>query len=112
MLINALKHLAGISDHVLILPAAVIEPICELKTKGLGGHNPRLHVEEVLLALSISAVTNPLAALALEQLPKLRGSQCHTSVILSQVDEKTIWKLGIDLTSEPVYEKKKLYHAK
>ena len=112
MLINALKHLAGINDKVLILPAAVIEPICELKTKGLGGHNPRLHTDEILLALSISAVTNPLAALALEQLPKLRHSQCHTSVILSQMDSKTLWKLGIDLTSEPVYEKKKLYHSK
>ena len=112
MLINALKYLAGISDRVPLLPANVIEPICSLKTTSLGGHNPRLHTDEVLIALAISAVNNPLAALALEQLPKLRGAQSHSSVILSQVDSGVLRKLGISHTSEPVYETKKLYHAK
>lgn len=112
MILNSLKYLAGIQDKIYLIPKAIIEPICDLKTKSLGGHNPRLHVDEVLLALSISAVTNPLAELALAQLPLLRHAQCHSTVILSQMDSNTIRKLGIDLTSEPVYEKKKLYHAK
>ena len=74
MILNALKHLAGIRDSVLLIPKAILEPICKLKTESLGGHNPRLHLDEILLALSISAVTNPLAGMALEQLPKLRGA--------------------------------------
>ena len=112
MLVNALKYLAGISDRVPLLPPNVIAPICQLKTGSLGGHNPRLHTDEVLIALSISAVNNPLAALALEQLPKLRGAQSHSSVILSQVDAGVLRKLGVNHTSEPVYETKKLYHAR
>ena len=112
MILNSLKYLANINDSVLLLPPAVIEPICKLKTESLGGHNPRLHVEEILLALSISAVTNPLAALALDQLPKLKGAQSHSSVILSHVDDNVLKKLGVDHTSEPVYGTKKLYHAK
>ena len=112
MLLNALKHLAGISDRVMLLPPALIEPVCQLKTRDLGGHNPRLHCDEVLVALSISAVTNPLAALAMEQLPKLRNAQSHSSVILSQVDNNVLRKLGINHTSEAVYGTKKLYHAK
>lgn len=112
MMLNALKYLAGIQDNVDLLPKSILEPICKLKTEDLGGHNPRLHTDEILLALSISAVTNPLADLALRQLPKLRGAQAHASVILSQMDANTLKKLGIDLTSEPVYETKKLYHAK
>ncbi len=111
-ILNSLKALANISDDVLLLPPAIIEPVCELKTKGLGGHNPRLHLDEILVALSISAVTNPLADLAMKQLPKLRGAQCHTSVILSPVDNSCLRKLGVDNTSEAVYGTKKLYHAK
>ena len=111
-LLNALKYLAGISDKVYLLPKAVIEPICSLKIKNFGAHNPRLHTDETLIALSISAVTNPLAELAMAQLPKLRGAQSHSSVILSQVDDSTLRKLGIDHTSEPLYGSKKLYHAK
>ncbi|MBP5216587.1 MAG: DUF1846 family protein, partial [Bacilli bacterium] len=111
-LLNALKYLAGISDRVYLLPKAIIEPICDLKTKDLGGHNPRLHTDETLIALAISAITNPLAELAMAQLPKLRGAQSHTSVILSQVDDSTLRKLGIDHTSDAVYGSKKLYHAK
>lgn len=112
MMLNALKHLAGISDSMMLLPSSVIEPICKLKIDALGGNNPRLHLDEILLALSISAVTNPVAELAMKQLPKLKGSQVHTSVILSQKDNGILQKLGIDNTSEPLYGTKKLYHAK
>ncbi len=112
MVLNALKHLAGISDIVLLLPKAIIEPICDLKIKGLGHHNPRLHVDDILLALSISAVTNPLAELALAQLPKLRGLESHSSVILSSRDLSTLNRLGLRHTCEPIYETKKLYHSK
>ena len=112
MILNALKHLAGIRDSVLLIPKAILEPIWNLKTEALGGHNPRLHLDEILLALSISAVTNPLAGMALEQLPKLRGCQSHSTVILSEMDNGTLRKLGVDHTSDPVYETKKLYHGK
>ena len=112
MILNALKTLAGINDKVFLLPKAIIEPICDLKIKGLGHHNPRLHVDDVLMALSISAVTNPLAELALEQLPKLRGCESHSSVILSSRDLSTLNRLGIRHTCEPFYETKKLYHSK
>lgn len=110
MLLNALKVLAGIRDDVMLLSPAVIEPIQNLKTKHLGNHNPRLHTDEILVALSICAVTAPTAALAMQQLPKLRGLEMHSSVILSQVDANVIKKLGINLTSEPKYQSKKLYH--
>ena len=112
MILNALKTLAGINDKVFLLPKAIIEPICDLKIKGLRHHNPRLHVDDVLMALSISAVTNPLAELALEQLPKLRGCESHSSVILSSRDLGTLNRLGIRHTCEPFYETKKLYHSK
>jgi len=112
MVLNALKTLAGISDNVLLLPKAIIEPICEMKIKGLGHHNPRLHVDDVLLALSISAGMNPLAELALAQLPKLRYCESHSSVILSTRDLSTLNRLGIRHTCEPFYETRKLYHAK
>lgn len=112
MILNALKYLAGFSDDVLLLPKAIIEPICEMKIKGLGHHNPRLHVDDVLLALSISAVTNPLAERALQVLPKLRCCESHSSVILSSRDMSTLNRLGIRHTCEPFYETKKLYHSK
>ena len=112
MILNALKHLAGIRDSVTLLPKAILEPICKLKTESLGGHNPRLHLDEILLALSISAVTNPLAEMALEQLPKLKGCQSHCTVILSEMDNNTLRKLGIDNTCDPIYETKKLYHGR
>ena len=112
MLLNALKYLAGINDKVLLLPPNLIEPIQELKTTHLGGHNPRLHTDEILIALSISAVTNPIARLALDHLAYLKGAECHSTVILSQVDVNVLKKLGINYTSEPIYQTKKLYHAK
>ena len=110
MLLNALKALAGVNMELDLLSTAVIEPIQELKVRYLGSVNPRLHTDEILLALSICAVTNPLAKLALEQLKKLRGCEAHSSVILSAVDDRTLHKLGINLTCEPKHDSQKLYH--
>ena len=110
MLLNALKRLGGIGHDILLISPIVIEPIQNLKIKHLGNNNPRLHTDEILIALSISAATNPTAALALKQLSKLKGCEAHSSVILSQVDETTFRKLGVNLTTEPVYQSKKLYH--
>lgn len=110
LLLNALKKLAGIEDEVHIISPSAIEPIQKLKTSYLRSKNPRLHTDEVLIALSISAATNETAQLALDQIPKLRGCQVHTSVMLSEVDVKQFKKLSIQLTSEAKYENKKLYH--
>ena len=107
LLLNALKKLAGIEHaHHVISPEA-IRPIQELKTRYLGSKNPRLHTDETLIALSVSAASNPEAGLALEQLPKLKGCQAHTSVMLSSVDIWQFRRLGIELTCEPKFEKKK-----
>ncbi len=109
-LLNALKYLAGIShDHHLISREA-IEPIQTVKVHHLGSCNPRLHSDEVLIALAISATTSELAAEALSHLDKLRGCDAHSSVILSQVDSSTYKKLGLRLTCEPTYETNKLFH--
>lgn len=110
MLLNALKALGNISDDMLLISPVVIEPVQDLKTSYLGNRNPRLHTDEVLVALSICAATNPVAAFALEKLRLLRGCEMHSSVILSQVDENTLKKLGVNLTCEPQYQTKKLYH--
>ncbi len=110
VLLNALKALANIDDSVYLIAPSVLEPICALKTKILGNHNPRLHTDEVLIALSICACTDKNAEKALKQLDKLKNCECHSSVILAQADENTFKKLGINLTSEPVYQTKKLYH--
>ena len=109
-LLNALKHLAGIDHSIKLLSPTVLTPIQQLKVEHLGSRNPRLHTDEVLLALSICAVTNPVVALALEQLDKLRGCQVHSSVILSSVDAAVCKKLGAYLTCEPVYQTQRLYH--
>ena len=109
-LLNALKHLAGIDHSIKLLSPTVLTPIQQLKVEHLGSRNPRLHTDEVLLALSICAVTNPVVALALEQLDKLRGCQIHSSVILSSVDETVCKSLGTNLTCEPVYQTQRLYH--
>lgn len=109
LLLNALKVLAGIQDEVHLISPVVIEPIQEMKVKHLGGHNPRLHTDEILIALAISATMNPTAALAIEQIKKLKGCEAHSTVILSQVDESTFKKLGVNLTCEPKYQTKKLY---
>ena len=109
-LLNALKYLAGIDDRVPLISPVVIEPIQKLKVGYLGNENPRLHTDEVLIALSICAATNPTAGLVLEQLPNLMNSEAHSSVILSQVDIMVMRQLGINITCEPVYQNKRLYH--
>ena len=109
-LLNALKALGGIHDAIHLISPIVIEPIQKLKTTHLGSVNPLLHTDEILLALSICAATNPTAELALRQLPKLRHCEAHSSVILSHVDEDTFRRLGLNLTCEPQYQTNKLYH--
>ena len=104
--LNALKRLAGIDQETDIISPSALEPICALKTKYLRHRNPRLHSDEVLLALSISSATNEDAAKALSKLDELRGLDAHFSVIPSQIDEKLFKRLGINLTSEPKFEKK------
>ena len=111
MLLNALKCLADIDDDVLLMSPTVIEPIQRLKTGFLGNHNPRLHTDEVLIALSVCAVSDENARAALDCLKSLAGCQMHSSVLLSQVDEKLLKNLGINLTCEPKYQTKKLFHA-
>lgn len=110
LLLNTLKELAGLKHEVHIISPTAIEPIQKLKVDYLKSKNPRLHTDEVLIALSTSAADDPNALLALEQLPKLNGCQAHTSVMLSDVDIKTFKKLGVQLTCEPVYETSKAYH--
>lgn len=112
VILNALKVLGGINDEIELISPAVIEPVQHLKVDNLGNHNPRLHTDEALIALAISAVTSPMAAAALDQLVKLNGCEGHSSVILSQTETKTFKKLGINLTCDPQYQVKKLYHAK
>lgn len=107
LLLNALKELAGIDHAVHVISPDAIHPIQELKTNYLGSKNPRLHMDETMIALSISAATNPDARLALEQIPKLKGCQAHTSVMLSSVDILSFRKLGIELTCEPKFEQGK-----
>ncbi len=109
-ILNALKKLAGIEEDALLISPEVIEPVQELKIKYMGNHNPRLHVDEALIALSVSAATDPRAKLAIEQIPKLRGMQAHATVILTSGDESMFKKFGINLTCEPQYQTKKLYH--
>ncbi len=106
LLLNALKYLGEVDDDLHLISPQAIEPIQELKTKYLGGKNPRLHTDEVLIALSVSAMSDDNAKKALEQLPKLKGCQVHTSVMLSEVDIKTFKRLGVDLTSEPIIKGK------
>ena len=110
VILNALKRLGGIHDSIDLISPVVIEPIQELKTKYFLSHNPRLHSDEVLLALSISAATNPTAKWAMEQIGRLKGLEAHSSVILSAADYGTFKKLGINLTMEPTYQSNNLYH--
>ena len=107
VLLNAIKELGGIDPELDLISPEAIAPIQRLKVKYLGSTNPRLHTDEVLIALSTSAATDENARKALEQLPKLRRCQVHTTVLLSDVDVKIFKKLGLDLTSEPVQEEKK-----
>ena len=105
LLMNALKTLAGIPDQLHLISPAALDPIQNLKVEHLGNRNPRLHTDETLIALSISAATNPSAELAMRQLSKLRGCDVHSTVILSAVDENTFKRLGVNLTCEPKYQK-------
>jgi len=109
LLLNAVKYLAGIDHDVKLISPEAIEPIQDLKVRFLGGKNPRLHTDEALLALSLAGLSNQDAKNALEQLPKLKGCQVHTSVMLSEVDAKIFRRLGVDLTCEPVRSGMKLY---
>lgn len=110
LLLNTVKVLGNIPHDIHLISPSAIEPIQKLKVNYLGGKNPRLHTDEVLIALSASAATDSNAQIALEQLPKLKGCEVHTSVLLSDVDTKIFKKLGVNLTCEPIYEENKIYH--
>ncbi|NLL56216.1 MAG: DUF1846 domain-containing protein [Clostridiales bacterium] len=109
VLLNSLKALGNIDDSVKLIAPSAIEPIQALKTQYLGSKNPRLHTDEVLIALSMSAATNQLAKYAMAQLKYLNGCEIHTTTILGSVDERVFRSLGLNVTSEPVYSTKKLY---
>ena len=100
-LLNAIKVLGGVDDSIDLLSSSVIEPIQKLKVDHFGSKNPRLHTDEILISLAVCAATDKMASHALAQLDKLKGAQFHSSVILSHVDEKTLKRLGIDVTVEP-----------
>ena len=106
VLLNAIKALGNIADEMHLISPTYINPIQNLKTKFLGSSNPRLHMDEVLIALSMCAATDSLAKLALSQLPKLKGCQAHSTVMLTDGDFKIFKKLGVELTNEPIYETK------
>lgn len=110
LLLNCLKVLAGIPDDINLISPTIIEPIQKLKTEIMGNHNPRLHTDEILIALSICAATSDIAKKALDHAYLLKGLEAHSSVILSRVDENVFRKLGINITFEPKYQTKKLYH--
>ena len=107
LLLNALKALAGLDDELHLISPETIQPIQHLKVDHLGNRNPRLHTDEVLIALSICAVVNPDAEKAMEQLGNLRGCEVHSSVMLSQIDEKVFKRLGVNLTCEPNFKSSK-----
>ena len=109
-LLNALKYLGGIPKDVTLISPEIIEPIQHLKVEHLGNHNPRLHTDEVLVALSICAVSDPTAEIAMQQLEKLAHCEAHSSVILSHVDENVFKKLEVNITFEPRFQTKKLFH--
>ena len=102
LLLNAAKHLAGIPHDVKLIPENMIEPIQKTKVGLLHGNNPRLHTDEVLVALSMLSITDENCRKALDQLPKLNGCQVHCTVMLSEVDRKIFKKLGVGLTCDPV----------
>ena len=105
LLLNATKHLAGIDHKVKLIPQEMIEPIQKTKVEYLGGNNPRLHTDEVLVALSVLSQVDDNCRKALEQLPMLRGCQVHSTVMLSEVDHKIFKKLGVGLTCDPIKKK-------
>ena len=112
LILNCLKRLAHIDDSLMLISPNVIEPIQKLKLDFLGNNNPRLHLDEILIALAIAANSNPIAELALNQLPKLKGKQAHSSIILADIDLSCLKKLGIQVTEEPVIKPQRLYKNK
>ena len=111
VLVNAIKAIAGIDKEIDIISHDVLEPVQRLKIENLGNHNPRLHTDEVLIALAITAATSETAKIAMDALKELKNAELHSSVILSPVDVATFRKLGVHLTCEPVYQTKKLFHG-
>lgn len=109
-ILNAVKYLANISDDIHLISPVVLEPIKSLKTHALGSNNTSLNSEEILIALSICAATNPMAQVALEKLTKLKGCQAHSTTILSTGDEQIFRKLGIDVTCDPEYPSQNLFY--
>ena len=109
-LLNALKYLAGIDKEVEFIGRELIEPIQHLKVDHMGNHNPRLHTDETLIALAICAATDERAARAMDMLNYLDGCDAHSSVILAKVDENLFRRLGVNISFEPVYQTRKLYH--
>lgn len=109
LILNALKHLAGIKDNINLLSPSIIEPLSKMKTDYLGNKNPRLHADEILIALAISAKTNPLAELAIKELPNLKFTEAHSTVILPQVDQQVLKKLKINVTMDPEAYSHRLY---
>ncbi len=109
LILNALKHLANINDEMLLISPSIIEPISQMKTEKLGNRNPRIHVNEILIALAISARSNPLADLAMNNLHLLAHTQAHSTAIMHFEDDATFKKLKIDVTTEPVVRAKRLY---
>lgn len=112
VIINSIKALGGIDKEVHLIEPEYVKPIQDLKINNLGNHNPRLHSDELLIALAITAKTNANAAKAMAQLNKLRGSEAHSTVILPLEDANVFRKLGVNVTFDPVYQQKKLYHPK
>ena len=111
VLVNAVKAIAGIDKDVDIISHEVLEPVQRLKIENLGNHNPRLHTDEVLIALAITAATDETAKRAMKALDELKNAELHSSVILSPIDVATFRKLGVHLTCEPMYQTKKLFHG-
>ena len=110
LLLNAIKAIAGIDEKREIISPEILEPIQTLKTKHLGNHNPRLHTDEVLIALAVTAAKSKDARRALEAVEELKGTEVHSTVILSEVDTGVFRKLGVNLSCEPKYQTKKLFH--
>lgn len=110
VILNAVKHLAHIADDIPLLSPLVLETIQGLKSKTLHSSLDALSINEVLIALSISAVTNPIAQVAYDKLAELEGAQSHSTVMVNKNDEQTLKKLGIDITCAPVYPSENLYY--
>ena len=110
LLLNALKHVAGVPDDLYVVADEALEPICRLKTEHMHSSNPRLHSDETLIALSISSATNPEAARVIDAAAQLRGCDAYFSVIISPTDEKVYRSLGINVCCEPKFERHGYYH--